>query len=308
MLTDTTDKSLPIYEALASNVRLQMIRALSEKDMNVSELAQSTGLSTAIMTMHVKKLLKAGIIRTDMMPSKGGVQKICSLVIDRIEIEFPSKEISQREFHQTIVSVGHYTDFNIEPTCGLATAENIIGEFDDPRFFLDPERVNAKILWFSQGYIEYRVPNYLLKSQIPTELEISMEISSEAPFTNNNWPSDISFYVNEVKLGTWTSPGDYGDKPGKFTPAWWPAVVNQYGLLKSLRVTHEGTYMDGIKLSNVTLEMLDISRKQWTFRVAVPEDAVHVGGVTIFGSSFGNYDQDIQFNLYYNKAEASTNG
>lgn len=304
MLTaDTSEKSLPVYEALASNVRLQMIRHLSEKEMNVSELAQALGLSSAIMTMHVKKLEKAGIIRTYMMPSKGGVQKICSLVVDRIEIAFPSKTSVQREFHQTNVSVGHYTDFQIEPTCGLATTESIIGEFDDPRYFLDPERVNAKILWFSQGYIEYRVPNYLLRSQNPDELEISLEISSEAPYTNENWPSDISFYMNGVHLGSWTSPGDYGDKRGKYTPSWWPAAINQYGLLKTLRITRSGTYMDGVRLSDVTLDDIDIRRKQWTFRIEVPEDAVHVGGVTLFGSGFGNYNQDIVFNLYYERMD-----
>ncbi len=305
MLTDTTDKSLHIYEALASHVRLQIINLLTEKEMNISELAQAVGLSTAIMTMHVRKLHQAGIIRTEMAPSKGGVQKLCSLIVDHIEIAFPKKELQQREYHQIAVSVGHYTDFDIEPTCGLATSDKIIGEFDDPRFFLDPERVNAKILWFYQGYIEYRVPNYLLRSQLPDELEIQLEISSEAPFTNENWPSDIAFYMNGVQLGVWTSPGDYGDRPGKFTPAWWPPTINQYGLLKTLRVTPEGAFMDGNKLSDVTLDRLDIQRKQWTFRIAVHSDARHVGGVTLFGSGFGNYNQDILFNLYYSKAESA---
>ena len=34
-----------------------------------------------------------------------------------------------------------------------------------------------------------------------------MEVSSEFPFSNNNWPSDITFSLNGVELGTWTSPG-----------------------------------------------------------------------------------------------------
>ncbi|GJM72296.1 hypothetical protein HMSSN036_45120 [Paenibacillus macerans] len=69
---------------------------------------------------------------------------------------------------------------------------------------------------------------------------IMMEIASEAPGVNNNYPSDITFALNEVKLGTWTSPGDYGDQRGRFTPDWWPQYTNQYGLLKQLRVTDEG--------------------------------------------------------------------
>ena len=46
----------------------------------------------------------------------------------------------------------------------------------------------------------------------------AMELSSEVPGTNADWPSDISIWVNDVKVGTWTSPGDYGDKRGRFTP------------------------------------------------------------------------------------------
>ncbi len=42
-------------------------------------------------------------------------------------------------------------------------------------------------------------------------LEISMEIASEFPFSNNNWPSDITFSLNNKYLGTWTSPGDFSD-------------------------------------------------------------------------------------------------
>ena len=59
MQIDATEKSLPVYEALASKVRLQIIQLLSKQDMNVSELAQALGLSSAIMTMHVKKLVKS---------------------------------------------------------------------------------------------------------------------------------------------------------------------------------------------------------------------------------------------------------
>lgn len=294
-----SEKWLPVYEALASKVRIQMIQALAVKKMNIRELAETTGLSSAIMTMHVKKLENSGIIQTKMIPGRGGAQRICWLSTEYINIAFPQKEMIDRKVHQTELYVGHYTDFRIEPTCGLATIEHIIGEFDDPRCFLNPERVNAKILWFGQGYIEYKVPNYLLTSEQPEELEISMEISSEAPGTNNVWPSDISFLLNDVKLGTWTSPGDFGGRRGKYTPAWWNIDVNQYGLLKQLKINKTGTFMDGNQISNVTIDQINIQEKQWTFKISIPQDATHVGGVTLFGTGFGNYNQDIVFKLHY---------
>jgi len=301
MNLDVSERSLPFYEAMASGVRLQLIQLLAKQPMNIRELAEAVGLSSAIMTMHVKKLERAGIVRSDMQPGRGGLQKICSLVIEQAEIVFPNKMENIREYHQSFIPVGHYTDFAVEPTCGLATSEKVVGELDDPRYFLDAERFQAKILWFSEGFVEYKIPNFLLSTENPQELLISMEISSEAPLTEQRWPSDISFYLNQVKLGTWTSPGDFGDKRGKYNPAWWPDDINQYGLLKHLKVTPDGTQLDGKPLSDVTLEQINVRDKQWTFRISCGKDAGHIGGVTLFGKGFGNYNQDIVLRLYYDK-------
>ncbi|MCL6458608.1 MAG: transcriptional regulator, partial [Gorillibacterium sp.] len=206
-----------------------------------------------------------------------------------------------RELHLIEIPVGHYTDFHIEPTCGLATVEKVIGTFDEPRCFLDPKRVDAKILWLGKGFVEYKVPNFLLKGEIPIELEISLELSSEAPFTNDNWPSDITFSLNGIDLGVWTSPGDFGGSRGKYTPDWWMSDINQYGLLKMLKINSNGTFIDGEKLSNVTIDQLDVQNRQWSFRISVLDDAVNVGGLTLFGAGFGNYNQDILFKLYYSR-------
>ncbi|CAG7643911.1 ArsR/SmtB family transcription factor [Paenibacillus allorhizosphaerae] len=304
MKIDISENYLAVYEALASSVRIQMIQLLAEQPMNIKELAEALQLSSAIMTMHVKKLEKSGIIRTEMVPGKGAAKKVCTLNVTHIEISFPPKKTGLTEYHQTEVSIGHYTDFDITPTCGICTRDKIIGEFDDPRYFLEPDRVNAKILWFGQGFIEYKIPNYLLSSERPEALEISMEIASEAPSTNNNWPSDITFFLNGVRLGMWTSPGDYGGNKGKLNPDWWSSDINQYGLLKKLNISKHGTFMDGVKLSDVTLDQVEIRLKQWTFRIAVSDDAEHIGGLTLFGSGFGNYDQDIVFKLRYSKVSS----
>ena len=54
--------------------------------------------------------------------------------------------------------------------------------------------------------------------------------------------SDITFSLNGVILGTWTSPGDYGDRRGKYNPSWWFPFLNQYGLLKKLTITPEAPF------------------------------------------------------------------
>lgn len=131
------------------------------------------------------------------------------------------------------------------------------------------------------------------------QIDISMEISSEFPFSNDVWPSDITFTLNGTELGTWTSPGDFADTRGKLNPSWWPSNLNQYGLLKTLRVTHHGTYMDGDLLSQVSISDLNKTAETWEIRIEVKPDAENVGGVTLFGKKFGNHDQDINFKAYY---------
>lgn len=299
MRIDTTEKWLPVFEALASSVRLKIIQLLAQKPMNIKDLAKGLELSSAILTMHIRKLEEAGIVKAERVYSNGALHKVCSLVMENLEIDFPRKIENDLKVHEFSLPIGHYTDFSVSPTCGIATPERIIGFFDDPRYFIDPERVNAGILWFTKGYLEYKVPNHLLSVQNPFALEISMELGSEAPGVNNNWPSDISFFLNGISLGQWTSPGDFGGVRGKYTPEWWSLGIGQFGLLKVIRIDNTGTFIDGQKVSDTTLAQVDIRQKLWTYRIAVLEDAEHPGGVTLFGSGFGNYFQDIVFRLYY---------
>ena len=77
-------------------------------------------------------------------------------------------------------------------------------------------------------------------------------------------------------IGEWTSPGDSGNGRGIFTPEWWSDSVNQYGMLKVLRITNEGTFIDGQHLSDITLADIPVERNQWTIRLSVEEDAQHV--------------------------------
>ncbi|MFC4811129.1 ArsR/SmtB family transcription factor [Paenibacillus sp. GCM10023250] len=289
-------KWLPLYEALASDVRLRILELLSAQPMNVKELAAALGLSSAIVTMHTKKLEKGGLIHTKLVRRGGGTHKICSLAVSRVELSLPQPEGQKRECQEIAVPVGHYTDFEVHPTCGLATTERIIGQFDDPRYFMEPERMHAQILWFGKGFVQYRIPNYVLPGQALDEIEISFEIGSEAPGVRADWPSDIHFYLNDTLLGVWTSPGDSGDGRGRLTPAWW--TVNQYGWLKVVRVTNEGTFLDGQRLSAVTLRDIVRTRNDWQLRFEVPEDAEHVGGFTLYGEGFGNYSQSILFRTY----------
>jgi predicted transcriptional regulator len=215
MRIEISEKWLPVYEALASDVRIKIINMLAQKPMNIKDLAHELALSSAIVSMHVRKLENAAIIKCERIHINGTTQKICSLKMTSLEIDFPSIEPKVRKKHEFALPIGHYSDIEALPTCGLATTQKVIGLFDDPRFFFAAERVNAAILWFTQGYVTYKVPNFLMSNETPVELEISLEICSEAPGAADNLPSDISFFFNDVRLGQWTSPGDFGGGRGR---------------------------------------------------------------------------------------------
>ena len=168
-----------------------------------------------------------------------------------------------------------------------------------PETYLNPKRAVASLLWFERGFVEYKFPNNLKGNVVLEELEISMELSSEVPGTNPDWPSDLTLWINGIDVGTWTSPGDFGDVRGKFTPAWWKLEGSQYGLLKNWKVTDSGTFIDGTRVSDVTLAMLDVrGHSSVKIRIGMKEHAVNVGGINIFGAGFGNYDQDIVMTMY----------
>lgn len=300
------DEGLEVFKALGSELRINIIKLLQENhEMNMNELATSLGITNGALTSHIKKLEESGIIQVMTERGRHGNQKICKVAVDKIVVDVESEETEEdQNIYNTEVKVGHYSDYNVYPTCGLATSKAIVGEVDDPRYFSHPDRINAGILWFTKGYIEYMIPNLLPSATKIDQITVSLEISSEAPGINNDWPSDISIFLNDVKIGTWTSPGDYGDVQGIFTPDWWFLNWNQYGLLKMIVINKKGTFVDGLKISDVTINQFNLDYKSTVrFKFEIEEDAKNIGGITIFGSEFGNYNQDIKVRIAYSPME-----
>ena len=302
------DDGLELFKALGSDIRIQILKILLENNqMSMNQIANELNISNGALTGHIKKLEECGLISTSNDSSGHGNQKLCSLIQDRILVEI-EKPIDLSNVYNTSIKVGQFSSHNVWPTCGMATSSFVIGELDDVRYFDHPDRFNADIMWFTKGYVEYVIPNLIPRNQKITQLSLSAEISSEAPGIDNNWPSDISFYINDTLVGTWTSPGDYGDVRGMFTPEWWPQNWNQYGLLKLLVINHKGTFIDGLKISDITTSELNLDYTSTIrFRIAVEENSAHVGGLTIFGKSFGNYDQDIVVSINYAPLDTEKN-
>ncbi len=299
------EDGISLYKALGSDLRIQIIKLLLEKgEMNMNEIAGSLGITNGALTSHIKKLEECGLVSVLSEHEGHGNQKLCRVHTDRILIDVaPQLPEENKNLYSVDIPVGQYTDYQVSPTCGIASRKSLIGEVDDPRYFAHPQRTGAGILWFSRGYVEYLIPNFLPAHCQAEQIILSMEISSEAPGTNNDWPSDIGFFLNDTFVGTWTSPGDFGDVHGLFTPGWWLPSWNQYGLLKTLIINRNGTFIDGRKLSQVSIDQFSLDcRSMLRFRFQVSEDASPAGGLTLFGKGFGNYNQDIHVVVSYTPA------
>ena len=295
-----TEETVRFCKALSSPLRVEMLQyILAHEETSPNDLAEAFGVSRAAVTQNLRLLTEAGLVSLCSYNSRASQKKTCFLRDNKFVITL-GERFGADTVYQAEIPIGQYTDYRVFPTCGIATPEFLIGKLDDPRYFDSPQRTEAGILWLMKGYVEYRLPNYLKENQRPTELQISLELSSEAPGVSSNWPSDISFWLNDILLCSWTSPGDFGEKRGIFTPDWWSSGWNQYGLLKLLTVSGEGTFMDGRKMSGLTIHDLSLSYKsEMRFRIGVPDTAKNIGGMTIFGKGFGNYDQNIRMRLIF---------
>lgn len=295
------DEAEKVIKALSAPMRVEILKLLyTAPGMSMNDLARALQLTNSAISMHVGKLLEAGLVTVETTSGKRGTMKLVSPCHDRLVIDMaPVRE--ERPYYQDEIPIGYFTSCSIAPTCGLASCDKIIGALDDVKVFTFPEHFDAGILWFSNGFVEYGLPNHLQAGQQLKELHISFEISSECPGYNEDYPSDIYFYINDIPLGVWVSPGDYGARKGYVSPSWWPSSLNQYGLLKTLIIKEDGTFMDGSqKLSDITIEDLRIDYNSLiSFRIQVPRDTANCGGCTLFGEDFGDYNQAIRVKAFY---------
>ena len=292
--------ALEMLKALGNETRIGILRYLGDRVVPVNQIAQDLGLPPSTATMHIVVLEKAGLLHTEMRPASRGLQKVCARTYDELVVDLPRGEHHTRAAVELTMPIGGYSDFSVEPTCGLASAERLIGFLDDPNSFYEPDRLGAQLIWFRAGHLEYRFPNRVPPGARILSVQLTAEVSSEAPLHDPDWPSDISVWINDHHLGEWTCPGDFGGTRGRLTPGWWEEKDSQFGVLKRWRVTRTGTSVDGVALSRTTVDTLALRPgSPIVLRLGVRPDAANVGGLNLFGREFGNYPQDLGLRLEY---------
>lgn len=302
------DKLEAVATALSVSTRRKIISLLSKNSYTLLEIAEKLNVSLSNISFHVKCLLKAGLVNITHNTSKRGNEKIVALEKHVLEILFTADtgeaENTATSF-STEIPVGGFSLFDITSPCGIADSEgNLIGAESNPDIFYNFRRIKGEIIWFTQGYLEYHIPNSKIKNKILENLQLSCEICSECANYNNNFKSDITFWLNDSEIATYTSPGDFGGRTGKYNPKNWPASSTQFGLLVQIRIDDKGIWVNNNNVS--TEKNIDdfafITRdKCIRLKIGIKNDAKYIGGLNLFGKNFGDFNQGIRLTVNYSE-------
>ena len=157
MKSCSVSDGLVIFKALGSPVRVQILRLIQEKEgLNIKQIAQSLKIPVTTLSPHLNLLAEAGLIEFRDESLTHGTQKRCYFIKDwdqllvNMALSGPDLQTYSAE-----IGVGHFSDFSVTPTCGMATSSSFVGQLDQPRYFIHPGSRQARIVWFTTGYLEY---------------------------------------------------------------------------------------------------------------------------------------------------------
>lgn len=300
---ENVDELCDLGKALSSPIRIQILKLVNFQKLSIADISRELGIPASSAALHVKALQDANLIRIDEQPGTRGSVKLCTRNIDKIDIRLVQAVGNVNTVVNVEMPIGAYSNCEVAQTCGLANENSIMGMDDVEQAFYAPERFQAQILWTAKGFVEYVFPNKLIGLPYKCDLQslmLSAELCSEVPGYREDWKSDITLWVNGIDCGTWTSPGDFGERRGRNTPISWVAGRTQYGLLTTWEITTTGCFINREKVSNITLEQLHVMDKAGIIvRIGNKEDARYKGGFNLFGKKFGDYDQDIIMSMVY---------
>ena len=290
-----------VGRALSTELRVRILNEISKENINVVELAKRLEYPVSTIASNLNILEEAGLITSEYLPAKNGSMKVCAVVYHDVHINLVENRQNDNQVTKHVVDmpIGNYHNCEVQASCGLYGHAGYIGHADSVQSFYYPERTMADIIWFRRGWIEYRIPLLTMSKPIKA-IDIELELCSEFPGSNNTWKSDITMWINDVEVGTWTSPGDFGDRKGRLTPDEWTRGNTQYGLLKTWYVGDKALGMDEFITNDTDVQELNLDDHPYmAIKIGVKDDAENQGGINLFGKRFGDYEQDIRVSFYY---------
>ncbi|HHU03881.1 MAG TPA: ArsR family transcriptional regulator [Fastidiosipila sp.] len=300
LMADNEEKLSAVGRALSSITRIQILRLLYYNSYIVKDIASKLNIPASSAALHIRVLEEAELIQIKQKPGSRGSMKLCSRKYDHLHVRLSGHNPDVEQVATVSMPIGAYTDCKVTPTCGIASANGLVGYEDSPSEFFRPERISAQILWSSSGFVEYKFPFPLKSNNVPSRLILSFEACSEAPNFKEDWKSDITISINGWECGTWRSPGDFGRRRGRLNPSWWDNGMTQYGQIVVVEITEDGTMINSRKSSGINLTKIALNpEKPITVKIGNKDEAEYVGGFNLFGAQFGDYAQDILLSFAY---------
>ncbi len=295
------EKIADVLHALSSRERIKIIKTLGLNSLNVKQIAEKCGLPFSTAALHIRVLEDAGILMSENIPAEHGSMKLCTRMIDFISVNLGNDEVTDINKVSVSMPLGSFSRIvDVTPTCGIVSDVSNIGEYDNPKTFYYPERLEAQLLWIYTGFIEYRFACPVPQNADVEYIELSFEACSEAPMYRNPWLSDISVKINNVHIGVWTSPADLGGRRGRLNPEWWPNTNTQFGYFTVWHVDKSGSFINTRYISDVKVQQLELQKHNSIIvSIGVSKDAKNKGGLNLFGEKFGDYPQALKLNIAY---------
>ncbi len=279
--------------ALGSKTRLEIINEIRKKpNINLNELAEKLKLTNGALTSHIKMLSDLGIVQVNITSAKRGAQKVCSLnnilfLIDLFKNEY------NNNFYEENIPIGLFSNFYTNSNCGLISQKKIIGEINEPKYFSSSNRLNSNLIWFSDGYLEYSIPNLIEEKQTITEIQISLELSTAINSKNNL--SIINLNLNNKPIASFNVDNIQDNSKGLYSPEWWN--FKSFGKLFVIKINSNGVFLNDVKISDVDISQINIvNNEKINLNISCDDN-----GVAIFGNNFGNYNQDIKVKVSFDE-------
>lgn len=293
-----------IGNALASPIRVAILSQLKTCEMSVTELAKINFVSVSSIMFHLNLLKKANLVNIVTIKTNRIQKRIVNRSCFNINIDLfleNAAPINTKKYFESM-PVGCFINAEFGNKSGYVTTKEAIGLYGDGPFI--PARFDAQIVYVNNGFVEYAFNNGKIRDKKVKEISFTLEICSEAPYYNNNFKSDIIFSINGIELLTYTSPGDFGGRHGKYTPEFLSLNSSQYGIIKTILVNELGVYLDNVLINpNIKISSLCIEKgNHIKLKVESKIDAENQGGFNIFGKNAGDYPHDIEMVVtYYDK-------
>ena len=286
-----------IAYALSCPERIAIMKNLMYSNKSLSQISRELNIPITTVTRHTNALAEAGLIVIDYQPGIKGHAKHCAHAIRELTIKLAPEndESVEEESYSVEMPIGMFAHCHISAPCGLLGPTQPLIKYDDPKYFFTPDRGSAELLWFNVGHVSYNFPTEVLYHHQCHSISFSVEVCSETAYYNEKWPSDLSVFINNVEVLTTTLPGDFGGRRGKFSPAYWSINSTQFGILKNIKVDQQGVYENNVLIrKDIKFDDLKLyNGNAVQLRLEIKKDAVHRGGINIFGKNFGDYNQAI---------------